>query len=84
MFSVEIASLFGEFAGEADAEGLRGDMEKVGPEDAAKLFDRAEHVIEGYLVAAEDENRCLFTVLTDAQRRAREARRIAEGYVSVG
>lgn len=81
MFSDDMVALFGAFLEGDDREYVRHDMANVGAEEV-RYFRCAEGILEGYVNAAEALDACLYTVLAEAWRRAREARLIVEGYAS--
>lgn len=84
MFVDDMMELLGGLLSEDEKGEFREQMASWDPEEAARHFGRAAHVLDGYLMAAEDENEYLFAVLFDAKRRAGVARRIASeaGYAS--
>jgi hypothetical protein len=84
MFADAMVRLFGEFFDEDYKELLRKDMEEVGPAEAVRYFSRGEGVVEGFVIAVQDLDPCMYAVLADARRRTQEAHRIAEGYASAG
>jgi hypothetical protein len=81
MFSDDGAALFGGYLDDDSEakEQFRTSLADMGAEEAAKCFEIAEQLAEGYVVAAEALDQCVYVVFADARWRAQEARRIAEG-----
>jgi hypothetical protein len=69
MFGREMADVFESYAGEASAMGeyVEKDFDALGAEEAVRYFVRAEHILEAYMRAVEEQNVFLYTCLVHFQ-----------------
>jgi hypothetical protein len=78
-----VVDLFLDLADDELAEIIRADIADVSPRELAEQLREACEVLEGLVVVGEALGMATFMLLSEARRRAHEARRRAEAYAGL-